>query len=277
MLGALIGAGASLLGGILGNNSQNKQIDKQIAAQKEFAQEGIRWKVADATAAGIHPLYALGAQTNAFSPIGIGGNPLGEGIAAAGQEIGRAVQARQTSAERTYNAAVMALTLERGQLENQLLASQIARVNSPASLPPPTPMPGVDRWLVDGQAQSAPNSSPDRFLGPGLPGSTSTPLVEDLTQQRTISDPELKHQEPGAITDVGFARTASGGYAPVPSYDVKQRIEDQIIPELAWAMRNMVAPNLYHGWFNPPFKAPAGKQWTYSWADQAYHLIDSPR
>lgn len=49
-------------------NAQNN------ATQREFAQNGIQWKVEDAKKAGIHPLYALGASTAspsfAFQPTG---------------------------------------------------------------------------------------------------------------------------------------------------------------------------------------------------------------
>ena len=59
-LGSAIGAVGSLIGGNIASNNANKQYEMQ----KEFAQNGIRWKVADAKAAGIHPLAALGAQTS---------------------------------------------------------------------------------------------------------------------------------------------------------------------------------------------------------------------
>lgn len=38
------------------------------ALQREFAQMGIRWKVEDAEAAGLHPLYALGGAGAAYAP-----------------------------------------------------------------------------------------------------------------------------------------------------------------------------------------------------------------
>ena len=55
MLGALISAGSSILKGVLGKKSAKKQRDIEYERQKEFAQQGIRWKVADAKSAGIHP------------------------------------------------------------------------------------------------------------------------------------------------------------------------------------------------------------------------------
>lgn len=48
------------------------QFDKNAELQKEFAQHGIRWKVADAKAAGLHPLYAVGASTSSAMPITVG-------------------------------------------------------------------------------------------------------------------------------------------------------------------------------------------------------------
>lgn len=268
MLPALIGAGASLLGGLFGQSSQRKQMQAQIDAQREFAQSGIQWKVADAQKAGVHPLYALGAQTTSFSPIGVGGSPLAEGIAQAGQSIQRGMEAKASLGDRAYVAKTQALALQRGELENQLLASQIARINSPTQMPPPLPPvagPGApDRWLIDGQLSSQPSASPERFGGP---------LVSNVPLERTVSSPGKPHSEPGAITDVGWARTARGGWAPVPSSDVKQRIEDTWIPDLAWSFRNMVAPNVSAAAGSPPFKAPPGHRWEYSISDQSYMLI----
>lgn len=137
MLGSIISGIGSLVGGIFGQNSQEDQIQAQIDAQERFAKHGIEWRVKDANRSGIHPLYALGAQTHSFNPVGIGGNALGEGIASAGQDIGRAVSSGLGSAGRAFNVQMMKLQLQRGELENQLLASQIARINSPAQLAPP--------------------------------------------------------------------------------------------------------------------------------------------
>lgn len=50
------------------NANQLKINEENIAMQKEFAQNGIQWKVADAAKAGISPLAALGAVDPGFSP-----------------------------------------------------------------------------------------------------------------------------------------------------------------------------------------------------------------
>lgn len=143
ILGSIIGAGASLIGGMMNNSAQRdanraniaateKANAQNLAAQKEFAQSGIRWRVEDAKQAGIHPVYALGAQTPSFSPSFTAGQVgaetgVGDALAAGGQEIGRAVGATLTQPERAYNSAIQSLALERGALENELLRSQIVR------------------------------------------------------------------------------------------------------------------------------------------------------
>lgn len=150
MLGNLIGAGASLLGGLFGKNSaddaraaQERIAAQNIALQREFAQNGIRWKVDDARAAGIHPLYALGAQGASFSPVSVAGisdNSMGAGLAAAGQDISRAINTTRTGPERdqAFSKTVNDLTLTKMGLENELLASQVAKLRQTMNPPAPS-------------------------------------------------------------------------------------------------------------------------------------------
>lgn len=82
--------------------------------------------------------------------------------------------------------------------------------------------------------------------------------------ERSVSHPTQPYQEPGAISDTGFVRTPTG-LAPVPSKDAKERIEDQIIPEAMWGLRNHVLPSLGFGAPPPKEALPAGaKQWVYN-------------
>lgn len=250
---SIFGAIGSVIGGLFGQKSQDEQMEKQIAAQREFAQQGIQWRVADANKAGVHPLYALGAQTHSFSPIGIGGNPLGEGIANAGQDIGRAVQSKATSFERAYQTKLAELQLRRGELENTLLASQIARLNQPAQ-PPAMPSTTSNAWLIDGQ------------------GNGHRTNVQDLPLERIAADRAVPYQEPGAIVDIGHARTM-GGHAPVQSYDVKQRLEEDMIGTMQWNARNRIAPFISDDRFNPPYPAPSGKVWVFNPFYGEYSLV----
>lgn len=54
-------------------NAENRRAVEEanaanLAAQKEFAQHGVSWKIADAKAAGLHPLFGAGLTGSTFSP-----------------------------------------------------------------------------------------------------------------------------------------------------------------------------------------------------------------
>jgi hypothetical protein len=83
----IFNAGAQILGGVLSDRSSASQNAQNVAYQKEFAQKGIQWKVEDAKKAGLHPLYALGAQTTSFSPVPVTGSATGDAIARAGANV----------------------------------------------------------------------------------------------------------------------------------------------------------------------------------------------
>lgn len=147
IFGSLIGAGSSLLGGLLGAN----EAKKNRALQQDAMYNGIQIKVKDAEKAGVHPLYALGASTFSPTPI-MSGMP--EAIGNAGQDISRAVSAAQDGRERvsTYSKTLQALQLERGGLENELLRSQIRKLNT-AGTPPVSPGVG-DGNVIEGQGDT---------------------------------------------------------------------------------------------------------------------------
>lgn len=231
MWGNVISAGATLIGGLLGKDSSDKAAEmaaaarrEDIALQKEFAQNGIQWKVADAKAAGIHPLYGLGASTPTFSPVSAnftGDTSLPNALATAGQDIGRAVNATRSASQRNtaFDDTVRTLTVEKMGLENDLLRSQIARTTGAQGNPP---MPVGDRYLIPGQ-------------------SSSGVLVEDQPMKRVNADPTAPHSEPGAIPEVGPARS-DRGIVMVPSKDMKERIEDSLPYEWSHFWRNQILP-----------------------------------
>lgn len=260
MLPALISGAAGVIGGLMNRNSAKDAAEKNAALQREFAQNGITWKVKDAERAGVHPLYALGASTIGASPSYVGDTSLGSGIASMGQDIGRAVAATSSSAQKdnAFTAAARALELEKGGLENELLRSQIARMRqqSMPSLPTATGNP----WLIDGQGDS-------RTVTVG-------PLIENNPLERVSSDPTNPWTEPGAINSVGYARTPTG-LQPVPSSDVKNRIEDNLIQEVLWTFRNNVLPSIGLNQSAPSSKPPPGMTWVFNPMLQEYQLKKS--
>lgn len=211
-----VGTGIEKVLGLFGPKDKNQEYRRQ----KEFATNAISWKVADAQRAGIHPLYALGAPTTSYAPQSVGGESSVPDLGGMGQDIGRALDASRTQPERVsaYVQKLQQLNLTGLELDNQLKLANLRKATTAEN----PPMPGTTRYLMDGQTSS----------GGGV---TDTAL-------RRVAPGEKQNQEPGAITDTGWARTSSGGLAPVPSQDVKQRIEDQFIPEIMWALRNNLMP-----------------------------------
>lgn len=138
--GSLIGAGASLLGGFLGRDSASRQADKSAELQREFAQHGIRWRVEDAKAAGVHPVYALSGVGASSGGIPIMEDPLARSIGEMGQNVGRAVAAQQTSVQRERDLlALQLLAAQIGESDarRQVLLSEAARRSNVASAPFP--------------------------------------------------------------------------------------------------------------------------------------------
>lgn len=153
MLPALISAGASLLGGFMQNKAQKRQEDMQ----REFAQSGIQWKVKDAEKAGIHPLYALGAQTTSFQPTAVGDM----GIAEAGQNIGRAINATRSTPEQTAALKLTAAQIDGVNLDNELKKTQLAsavRLANQTQQPPGVPSIS-DYFAIPGQGDGTVVSS----------------------------------------------------------------------------------------------------------------------
>lgn len=91
VIGDIIGAVGGLIAGKQRDDATAKANKANIKYQKQFAQQGIQWRVADAKAAGLHPLAAIGAQTGSFTPVIQPEAGVADGLASAGQSIGRAV------------------------------------------------------------------------------------------------------------------------------------------------------------------------------------------
>lgn len=245
-LGALQVAGP-IIGdalGFLSSNKSSKAAAKfnmaQLQFQKDMAHNQIQWRTADAKAAGLHPLFALGASPYSASPIPVSGDGGGgEFLSNMGQNISRAVGAGMTARQREKEAAALAAqnTMERkrqdilfrqqienNELQNTFLAARIALLKQPGTGP--------------GQPEV-------RDVGPG---------VVAVNPARTTSpDPVNTGREAGAIRDYGFVSTDAGGLAVVPSYDVHERIEDNFPQQLGWALRNQIVP--FFGGLEPPSRS----------------------
>lgn len=259
MFGADKAASASMKGARMQMKMTKWASRKNLQWQKRFAQRGIRWRVKDAKKAGLHPLAALGAQIPGFAPsfqvgnagdiIASGGANAGSLYAQAGQDIGRAVAAMDTpdGKNAAYTQAVQGLHLENLALQNQALASQIAKQNQPGgSIPLPV---AAQRYAVDGQGNTV-----------------KGPLVVDKPLERVVAAGVAGNIEPGTVTDVGTL-AVPGGQATVMSKDAKDRLEEDTLGTLQWSMRNrLLGPLLEAEKYAPPSmqSIPAGYMRVYN-------------
>lgn len=143
---AAIAAGAGLLGGILSNKSSSKVAKNDIKMQEEFAKHGIGWKVADAKAAGLHPLAALGANTISYSPQRVGKSY--DFIGSTGQNVARALTTQSTAKENEFlQAQIDHMKAQTDSVRLQQLSSaQKLFFDQTPKMPP-------DNWeFISGQA-----------------------------------------------------------------------------------------------------------------------------
>lgn len=261
--GPVLGAVGSIVGGLFADDAaeeardqQQEQFERNIQLQREFAQQGIRWKVEDARAAGLHPLAAIGMSGASYSPVSSSfdrGSSMD--FAGIGQNIGRAIDATRTKEEseeeraaRDIEAKKANLELEHMQLRNDYLRSQIATVQQVQSSPP---MPSAeDRYFLKGQGNS--------------------PLIKTKPMERTPPAPGRPSQEPGSTVDVGYSYTVNGGYAPAMAKDVKDKLEEDVLGTFGWNVRNRVLPMFGRNMNPPPVPLKDGHVWTFDPVNQEY-------
>ena len=257
-IGSAIGAAGSLLGGSIAAGNSEKVAQMNIDAQREFAQNGIRWKVDDAKKAGIHPLYALGASTQGFSPVSGYGGDYGISDAAAnlGQGFARAQQAKMTKEEREKQevrdaiqdmAALEDLNQKRRMNDAQirLADSEIFRnfalsTNALRKTGLPPAMPGGLGGVIAGQGNSY------------ATGQTTPEISSVVTSEKGTPSVQA-----GSPPDVRFYRTLSGGRAPLPTEDAGDAMDAALGAGLQWSFRNNLVPWLANFFpINDPHRLP---------------------
>lgn len=220
----LIPAGISLFGSLFGGakrDEANAQAGAQNAAlQREFAQNGIRWRVEDAKAAGLSPLAALGGSGASAQSAYVGDSGIGQALQSGSQDVSRAVSAGLSSRDRNLMSLQIAgakADLDGKIIDNQIKATQLRKINSAS--------PGM--------------AGGDNFI-PGQ--SNGDPLVVDQALKRTVSAPGRPAQEAGWRPDVAYARTDTG-LTPVVPESLSESLEDDLIGKLLWRVRNQLVPN----------------------------------
>lgn len=244
-IGGIMGAAGSVVGGLLGNQAAAQASEHNYKAQKEFAQQGIRWRVADAKAAGLHPLAALGAQTPSYTPSAFVGDTswMGDAASQLGQGIGRAAEAKMTAKERERERDIadqsVALSLDTKRLQNEYLQTQISAQKQDMALQlarsaamavrtqqavPEMPDLGGDTGVIPGQSQAYPT------------GKTAVEVSKVPTTLR--GDPST---QAGTPPDARLYRT-SFGYTVLPNDSTGDVLDAIPGAGLQWAIRNNLLP-----------------------------------
>ena len=257
---ALLSAAAALGGAYLAKKAQDKAtsatlenaaIDREL--QREFAQHGIRWKVDDAKAAGIHPLFAIGGSGASYTPSPVSiraSDALGSGLAAAGQHVDRAIAATQTRQERNVSDMNAKLDLERKTLENEEIRTRIRanRMRMGGQVGPAMPQNDPGR-----SPAAHPDADPNR-------GYTLNP------QEIGASTPENPGMTAGVQSANSWSRTPSGGWMPYPNPRVIQEQDVSSPAYMVWYYQNVIKPFAYRGAHAPPphVKLKPGHKWEFS-------------
>lgn len=268
----LAAAGVNAIGNMIGGHQQNiaarhaadatnaandEIARRNEALQREFAQNGIRWRVEDAKAAGLHPLAALGAQTSSFSPIQVGSVTSTPDVTAPyralgemGQDISRAMASTQTQVEREMaqlQVAAAHTQLEGASLDNQIKQAQLSK-------------------LLGGGTTMPSGSDTDNFI----PGQGNSPLVRNKPLERVVSAPGRPAQEAGWRPDVSYSRTDTG-LSPMVPESLSESLEDDVVGKLMWRIRNQLVPNITGQGSPPKGMLPKGaSHWAWSHKTQEW-------
>lgn len=216
-------------------NATNIQLAReQMAAQKEFAQHGVRWKVNDAVEAGLHPLAAIGMQASSYSPVHAMVDPVPAGGTSAafsrmGQNITSAISRTRTAGERQLAEIQLATAqadLDGRIIDNQIRQHQLSKMQSGPAFP------GAENF-IRGQGDSG--------------------VVTIKPNEVIASQPGRAAQEAGWRPDVAFSRTDTGLVPMIPQ-GISESLESEgLMGTVPWNIRNKFLPNIGRG--NPPPKS----------------------
>lgn len=215
---SLVNTGVSALGGLFGKKgpslkSLNKQAEVQYNWQRKLNQTALQDRVADANAAGIHPLYAIGGNVNAGGiSMPVGDQSDGDRFSEMGQNIERAITAYATKDERALMRESSMLDLERKQLENEVLRNQAA---------------GSKMALLNQAGTPPPNQS-----------------VIYKPNELAVHEND-KGKEGGTVAGWTEVINRDGSISILPSKDFQDRGED--IPYVGW---EWLYKNKFNPWYN---------------------------
>lgn len=211
-----IPAAAALTSRLLNDRSAEKSAHINADLQREFAQNGIQWRVADAKKAGIHPVYAMGGGGVSASPVAVGSqdSSISDFGSMMGQDLSRAEAAAQSAEDRMAAARSGFRAMEYASpsqskmdslnlqiREEQLVSARLENLRRNRELA------GMDEDARLRMVRNAQQLGPPMPTGPSYPGGGGREKLEP--SKRTSHDPTFPGRE--ASPTPLFKTVISGG------------------------------------------------------------------
>lgn len=226
----MFGSVGNFVGNLITNHQTMSHQDfwnrQNIALQKEFAQNSLKWRVEDAKRAGVHPMAALGITPASFSPVNSSINltDLGAGLGEMGQNIDRAIQVGKDSDARQkaeyFQDAQNGLQLRNMELQNDFLQAQIDSMKAVrnTALPPAAPTTNPDNVPLSGvnkvadEVIASPSDNPSVTAGThplwthARSGRFVLPVLSDK-----VADAVTENKEKNVGAEIAYAIDAWNG------------------------------------------------------------------
>lgn len=219
--GTVISTGAQFLGGLFGKKKKGPTAADQLNIQANSIRNNMAATMQAAKENGVHPLVALGMPPSGGPSFSVGGednSAVGDMISDVGQNIGSAVARSQSPEQRLTQSVISKQAVERGDLENELLKTQIASMR--ASMSPAIPTSNAGE-MIAGQADSG----------------------TDYLNNQLIKHENSEGKEAGSPSSWTTVKTKSGLDIMLPSKDFQDRAEDIPLIGWEWLLKNR-APEL---------------------------------
>lgn len=254
--GSAISSAAGLAGGFINATTSKTIAREQMRLQKEFAQNGIQWRVEDAKKAGLHPLYAIGASGASYTPVSQDSSAMGNAVADAGAYLGKAVDQALSKADqaalqqenleyarlmREGNLELMRQNIRGKKLDNDFNEQQMVNsLRAQGSANPARPL------VVSTPMGEFNVNNPDKKRYTAKVAGNGATVLSGVSLEPAkvvMSSPGNPAQTAGANSDYSLVRTENG-YTKVPSEQFANSTDDDIVNKVAWNLRNSIGDRI---------------------------------
>lgn len=210
MLGSLLSTAANFASGLFNSN-------KQAKLQKEFAQNAISWKAADAERAGISKVFAMGAPTHSYQPVSTGTD-----FSALGNAIDNTIKG-QGGPHSTTSGKLSGISSE-------LAAAQLDGIK-------------IDNDIKRAELASKINIATQPGAG-GILDNSVTAGPEGVKSKKEISpgSPDASHKSFGLAPEVDMYQGPGGGFIPQVPQQLQEAFENDWWSLYQWRLRNKLLP-----------------------------------